>query len=147
MDSRLSTESGKGLHARDGFREAFPMQQNTLSLIGNLATDVALTTTEDDVRVARFRIAVLSGRWDRRANRWVNGEPTYVAVACWRRLADNVASSLRRGDPVVVTGRLKVYSVDRNGRSITRVEVDASCVGPDLNRTTAVPERVLRKAA
>jgi hypothetical protein len=48
---------------------------------------------------------------------------------------------------VVVTGRLKVYSVDRNGRSITRVEVDASCVGPDLNRTTAVPERVLRKAA
>ena len=70
-----------------------------------------MTTTEDDLRVARFRIVVFSRRWDRKNSTWVNGEPTYVAVACWRRLADNVASSLRRGDPVVVTGRLKVFSV------------------------------------
>lgn len=123
------------------------MPQNTLTLIGNLATDVAVTTTEDDLRVARFRIVVFSRRWDRTNSTWVNGEPTYVAVVCWRRLADNVASSLRRGDPVVVTGRLKVLSVERNGRSTTRVEIDASCVGPDLNRTTAVPERALRRAA
>jgi hypothetical protein len=40
-----------------------------------------------------------------------------------------------------------VFSVERNGRSTTRVEIDASCVGPDLNRTTAVPERALRRAA
>ena len=123
------------------------MHQNTLTLIGNLATDVAVTTTQEDLRVARFRIVVSSRRWNRKHSTGVHGEPTYVAVVCCRRLADNVASSLRRGDPVVVTGRLKVFTVDHNGRSTTRVEIDASCVGPDLNRTTAVPERALRKAA
>ncbi len=123
------------------------MQQNTVTLIGALATDVDLTTTDDGVALARFRIVVTTRRLDRRTNAWVNSEPSFVAVTCWRRLAENVAASLRRGDPVLVTGRLKVRSVNRNGRSVTHVEVEASSVGSDLNRTTAVPERVSRTVA
>jgi single-strand DNA-binding protein len=123
------------------------MQQNTVTLIGAMATDVVLTTTDEGVALARFRVIVSSRRLDRRTSTWVNSEPSFVAVACWRRLAENVAGSLQRGDPVLVTGRLKVRSVQRNGRPTTYVEVEASSVGPDLNRTTATLARVSRTVA
>ncbi len=113
------------------------MQQNSLTLIGSLATDVATTTTEAGTAISRFRLAVHSPRWDRSTNSWKNGEPTYVAVACWRRLAENVASSLRRGDPVIVTGKLQVKRDPE--RRVTRVEVDASSVGLDLSRVSVNP--------
>ncbi|MCU0279442.1 MAG: single-stranded DNA-binding protein [Candidatus Nanopelagicales bacterium] len=113
------------------------MEQNSLTLIGTLASDVATTTTESGAKLARFRLAVRPRRWDRTRNTWIDGEPTFVAVTCWRRLAENVAASLRRGDPVIVTGRLRVKR-DPEHR-VTRVEVDAMSVGLDLNRVSVNP--------
>jgi single-strand DNA-binding protein len=123
------------------------MQQNSITLVGALSTDVAATTTQDGQRVARFRLALHSRRWDRATDCWVSSPPTFVEIVCRRRLAENVAVSLRRGDPVVVTGRLQVRQAAQNGRRFTRVVVDAATVGPDLARTTSVPTRRHRDAA
>lgn len=123
------------------------MQQNSITLVGALSTEVAVTTTPDGVRLARFRLVVHARRWDRSTNSLVSSPPTFVEVVCRRRLAENVAASLRRGDPVIVTGRLQVRRVDHNERRVTRVEVDAAAVGPDLARTTSVPGRARDPAA
>lgn len=123
------------------------MQQNSITLVGALSTDVAATTTEDGLRVARFRLVLHSRHWDRSTDSWVNSPPTFVEIVCRRRLAENVAVSLRRGDPVIVTGRLQVRRAEHNERRFTRVVVDAATVGPDLARTTSVPARLHRDAA
>jgi single-stranded DNA-binding protein len=47
--------------------------------------------------------------------------------------------SLHRGDPVIVTGRLRVQ---QSGDSrLARVEIEAVGVGPDLNRVAAALAR------
>ena len=41
---------------------------------------------------------------------WVDGNTSFVTVICWRKLAENLATCLRKGDPVLVRGRLDVRS-------------------------------------
>jgi single-strand DNA-binding protein len=79
---------------------------------------------------------------DRSTGEWADGHTSYVTVICWRKLADNVATCLRKGDPVMVKGRLSVRPYeDKDGVPRTAVEVDASSVGHDLSRGVAQFQR------
>jgi len=82
-----------------------------------------------------LRVSWTNRRRDSATGEWVDGNRSFVNVICWRQLAENVSTCLRRGDPVVVRGRLDVRSfTGRDGQRRTVVDVDASAVGPDLNR-------------
>jgi single-strand DNA-binding protein len=78
-------------------------------------------------------------RWiDRASGEWADGNTSFVTVLCWRRLAANVATCIRRGDPVVVKGRLSIRPYeDKDGNARLAVEVDASSIGHDLSRGVA----------
>jgi single-strand DNA-binding protein len=68
-----------------------------------------------------------------------------VTVLCWRSLADNVAMCLRKGEPVLVRGRLRVREYEgKDGSRGTETEIDASSVGHDLNRGVAHFSRTRR---
>ena len=77
----------------------------TITVRGWLGGDVDLRRA-GDVPVASFRLACTPRRFNRRTETWSDGPTQWYTVTCWRSLADNVARSLRRGDPVVVQGRL-----------------------------------------
>jgi single-strand DNA-binding protein len=69
------------------------------------------------------------------AGEWRDGETTWMTVHCSRALADNVRFSLRKGDPVIVVGRLTTRTFERSdgtGRG-SALQVEASGVGHDLN--------------
>ncbi|MGH3490232.1 MAG: single-stranded DNA-binding protein [Actinopolymorphaceae bacterium] len=69
-----------------------------------------------------------------------------VTVVCWRALAENVAASLHKGEPVVATGRLRVEPWEKDdGRTGTSVEVEAQVVGHDLSRGTSAFRRTRRE--
>jgi single-strand DNA-binding protein len=76
----------------------------------------------------------------------VDGDPNFFVVNCWRTLAENVGSSVGRGDPVVVTGRLRLrtWHKDENSR-IVNAEIDAISVGHDLRWGTTAFHRVRRQ--
>jgi len=105
-----------------------------VTLIGNVVTDVSGTTTPSGAEVAWFRLASTPRRYDRATGRWIDGDTSYVRVSCWRLLARNVVASLSKGDPVVVTGRLRVREWVKDDRRGIAVEIDASAVGHDLAR-------------
>jgi single-strand DNA-binding protein len=67
---------------------------------------------------------------------------TWFSVSCWRTLADNVRDSIRKGDPVVVHGRLQMDVWDRDGRQSVSPLVQAVYVGHDLNRGRSAFDRV-----
>jgi single-strand DNA-binding protein len=71
----------------------------------------------------------------------------YIGVSCWRNLAVNTLASLRKGDSVVVFGKLlfRTYD-DANGVRQSRHEIDALAVGPDLNRVPVDVRRLSRGA-
>lgn len=98
------------------------------------------------ISVANFRLGC-TPRMKRNGD-WVDAETTWYSVSAWRTLADNVGSSVRKGDAVVVHGRLRTESWKRDdGDWSTTLVVDATSVGHDLSRGTstflkaAKPER------
>ena len=97
------------------------------------------------VPVADFRLA--STPRVQRGDGWVDGETTWITVKAFRTLAEHVAHSLRRGDPVIVIGRLRTAVWVRDGVTHERLELDASTVGHDLRRGTSRFRRAPRAGA
>ena len=108
-----------------------------VSLTGYVATQPKYRTVGNGAAVVSMRVAWTTRYIDRGTGEWVDGNTSYVTVSCWRKLADNVALCLRKGDPVVVKGRLSVRPYEKDGIPRTEVDVDASSVGHDLSRGVA----------
>lgn len=109
-----------------------------LSLTGYVASDPRSRETRNGVPQVSMRVA-WTPRWiDRASGEWSDGNTSFVTVLCWRRLAANVATCIRRGDPVVIKGRLSIRPYeDKDGNARLAVEVDASSIGHDLSRGVA----------
>jgi single-strand DNA-binding protein len=114
-----------------------------VSMTGYVATDPWSTTIGDGVPKLSMRVAWTPRHLDRASGEWIDGNTSYLTVICWRKLADNAATCLRKGDPVVVKGRLEVRTYeDKAGVARTAVEVEASSIGHDLCRGVAKFQRV-----
>ncbi|GLY15543.1 single-stranded DNA-binding protein [Kineosporia rhizophila] len=113
-------------------------------LRGNLASDPRFVQFDDGNTVTSFRLASTSSWFDRERNTWVDRRTTYVSVNCRRALADSARQSLRKGHPVVVTGRLWERAWVKEDRSGRTLEVEAETVGHDLTFGISAFTRVVR---
>ena len=82
-----------------------------------------------------------------RAGEWGDEQTMWVTVSCTHRLAEHVRLSLRKGDPVIVVGKLRARRwVDGNGVEHEQLQVRASSVGHDLSVGTSSFYRPRREA-
>jgi single-strand DNA-binding protein len=118
------------------------MYETPITTVGRLVTDVNSRLTMGGDKVANFRIACQERRFDKQSGAWVDGDRMYLAVVCWRKLADGVVASLAKGDQVIVTGRFRVreYTTEDGSRR-SSAEIDARSVGPDLSWQTVLVNR------
>lgn len=117
------------------------MNEPVITIIGNLADDPELRFTQSGVAVAKLRMA-MTPRDKNAAGEWVDGEPFWQDVTCWREMAENVAETLHKGDRVVVFGRMKQRQwEDKEGGKRRSTDLEADAIGPDLFRATAVVTR------
>ena len=110
------------------------MYDTTMTLIGNLVDSPKLRKTKNGHFVASFRVASTPRRYDREQGGWVDGKTLFVTVTCWRALGENVAQSLRKGQPVVVFGRYLQREWEKDEALKTAYELEAIAVGHDLSR-------------
>ncbi len=114
------------------------MNEAQVTMVGFIASTPKLVVTKAGLFVANMRVGMTPRKQDRQTGQWSDGDTSYVTVTCWRALATNVASCLRKGDPVVVKGRMRVRQYDdKHGSQRFVVEVDASTMGHDLSRGVA----------
>lgn len=123
------------------------MNETTVTMVGNLVDEPTLRTTDSGLDVAGFRVAATARRWDAQVGQHVDGAKLFLSVSCWRGLATNVAASLHKGDPVILTGRLSTRLYEKDGQNRTVCELDATAIGPDLARGTARFRRARRDPA
>ena len=109
------------------------MHDTTITVQGYAGTDVDLRSV-GDTSVATFRLAATPRRFDKKAGEWVDAATQWYTVKAWRNLGRNVAYSVRRGDAVIVHGRLVANSWSKDGQDYTSMELEAAMVGHDLNR-------------
>ena len=122
------------------------MNETFVTVVGNLVDDPRLRTIEAGKELASFRIASTSRRFDRDTGRWVDSGQLFLGITCWRTLATNATASLRKGDPVIVNGKLTTRTYEKDGQTRSVCELEALAIGPDLARGTAVFRRSPRAA-
>jgi single-strand DNA-binding protein len=109
-----------------------------LTFSGNLTANPKAGVGRNGSAWANLRVASTSRVFDRAESQWRDGDTVFLDVVCWRRLAENVAVTLERGDRVIVAGRLRQRSYeDAQGARHTVMEIDADSIGPDLSRCPA----------
>jgi single-strand DNA-binding protein len=98
------------MNARPGSRPGFSLGENILSTMitisGNLGDNPELTLTPNGKPTTRLRVAVDS-RHRSAAGEWVDGPTSWYTVIAWDRLAENIVEHGRKGDRVLVHGRLE----------------------------------------
>jgi single-strand DNA-binding protein len=110
------------------------MNDSIITLRGNVGADPVVRSV-GEFSVANFRMACTPRKLNRSTGEWSDGVTQWFSVSAWRQLGENVGRSLRKGDPVVVQGRLSARSyVNKDGLEVNTFEVEATVVGHDLNR-------------
>ncbi|HEV7973608.1 single-stranded DNA-binding protein [Amycolatopsis sp.] len=117
--------------------------ETTVTMVGTVASDLIRRTTKGH-DVVSFWLRSTERRRDKETGTWVDGRQLSVRVTCWRKLAESVLTSLGKGDPVIVTGRMYTGE-DETGEPRSIPELEASAAGPNLNLCTATLRRT-RKA-
>jgi single-strand DNA-binding protein len=116
------------------------MYEIELTVTGYVGTDVDHRETNGGP-LTTFRLASTPRRYDRSLGTWLDEPTTWFSVQCWRGLATNVKSSISKGQPVIVMGRLRTSEWSHNGETHSRLVLDANSVGHDLARGTSVFHR------
>lgn len=105
---------------------------DTITLRGFVASDVRSSTTTHGTSTASFRLGTTERRYDRASNSWVDGHTNWYTIQAFRYLAGHVGCSIKKGQRVMVTGRLRLRQWEHEGRIYHVAEVDAESVGHDL---------------
>jgi single-strand DNA-binding protein len=121
------------------------MNDIQVTLRGNVASDPRHVRFDDGNTLTSFRLASNPRYFDRDRGEWVDRETTYVTVICRKAMASNAAASVRKGHPMVVTGKLRErFWSSSNGRSGQSLEIDAATLGHDLSYGTSEFVRIVR---
>jgi single-strand DNA-binding protein len=116
----------------------------TIALGGHLGRDPELRYTPNGVPVCDLSVATsprvkVGEEWQDR------GETLWFKVSCWRALAEHVAASFKKGDRVLVQGRLLQQTYQRqDGTTGVSMVVDAGLVGADVSRYPIEVKRPVR---
>ena len=113
------------------------MYGTPITIVGNVVDDVANKPTMSGLSRTSFRVASTQRRKDSSTGQWIDGHKFFVNVTFWREAAENVALSLKKGDPVVVTGRIFSRQYVKDEANHVAYEVEPEAIGHDLSRGTS----------
>lgn len=103
---------------------------NNITIIGNVGQQPEMRVTPNGTQVLEFTVATTFGKDDKKQTTWHN-------VTCFGRLAENVASSVQKGNRVVVIGRLDISVSTKSEQKRTFTKIIADNVALDLSFTRA----------
>lgn len=116
---------------------------DTITISGLVATAPRHIVTGEGLPITSFRLASTQRRFDRSNQRWMDGETNWYTITSFRQLAINSATSIGKGDRVVLTGRLKIREWENADRSGINIEIEADSLGHDLMWGTAQFSRTI----
>lgn len=122
------------------------MKEQQIVVTGLVATTARHLVTADGLPITSFRLASATKRFDRTSMEWIDGETNWYTVTSFRGLAINTATSVSKGDRVVVSGSLRIRDWDNGERAGTSVELEAETIGHDLVWGQSTYTRTVHKA-
>jgi len=94
---------------------------NRVILLGNLTRDVEVRYLQSGTAVADIGLAV-NDRRKNQSGEWIE-ETTFVDVTLWGRTAEVAGEYLSKGSPILVEGRLKYDTWEKDGQKRSKLSV------------------------
>lgn len=108
-----------------------------------VGTEPQLSITPQGSAMLKFRAATHDRKRDPETGEWSDAGTNWFSVTCFRTLAENAMESLRRGDRVLIYGKLQIRQFERNdGSAGTSADLEAYGLGHDLKFGTGSFTRV-----
>lgn len=102
-----------------------------ITLVGNLTGDPELRFTPKGDAQAVFTLAV--NERVKQGEEWVDGEAAFYRVTAWRKLGEQAAEHLRKGQRAIIVGKLRPRSYEtKEGQTRLSLEVTADEIGPSI---------------
>jgi single-strand DNA-binding protein len=118
---------------------------STVTLVGNITRDPELRFTTGGRAVANFGVAV--NRRYMVNNEWQE-DVSFIDVVAWAQLGENAAASFKKGDRVIVAGRINQRSWEADdGSKRSKVDVVADALGAELRFATVEIAKTDRSTA
>ena len=108
---------------------------DTIVIRGFTASNPTLAALPNGVPVVNFRLAS-TPRWQDATGTWKEGTTNWYTIKAYRRLAQNIAVSVQKGQPLVISGRQRINRWNRE-----------EGIGHDLNYGTSSFARTVEKRA
>jgi len=108
------------------------MNETYVTVSGNVVGDPVARLTKAEVPFVTFRVASNVRRVNFKTGEYIDAGTNFVNVTAFRALGINLANSLKKGEPVIVYGRMRINQWVNGEKSGTTVEIDAYNVGHDL---------------
>lgn len=105
---------------------------DTITVTGNIATEPDFKRTPAGVAITSFRVASSQRRFDRATGTWVDGVTNFYSISTFRGLAEHAFASFKKGDRVLLTGRLRLREWEAGERRGITAEIDAEAIGHDV---------------
>ena len=103
-----------------------------ITVTGVVGTDPKHHVTAGGLAITSFRLASTRRVFDREKGAWEDGETNWYTVSTFRQLALNASLSIRKGERLIIRGRLRLRAWETGERSGTAVEIEADSIGHDL---------------
>ena len=112
-------------------------------LIGRIGTEPEIKFGQAGNAVLKFRVVTNARR--QVDGKWEDVDTSWWSVTAFRQLAENLAESIKKGDTVIVVGKIKQRTYETpQGEKHSIVEVLAESVGPDLRWAVAQVKKAER---
>ena len=107
-------------------------QQGTSSINGFVAAEPVAFGQAQGLQACSFRLGCTRRYYSSATQTWNEHPTTWITVKAFRSLASNVRLSVRKGDPVIVTGVLNTETWQHDGTNRSRIVIEATSIGHDL---------------
>jgi single-strand DNA-binding protein len=106
-----------------------------VSLIGFVATQPKKIHSKTGTPTVSMRVGWAPRILNKSTGEWSDLPSSFATVWCYRKVAEHASLCLRRGEPIVLRGTLRVREyTDQNGQRRSTVEITADSIGHDISR-------------
>jgi len=108
------------------------------AVAGYVATQPKTGRTKSGTPFLFMRVAWTPRAFSKATGGWSDQQTSFVSVRCYRKVAENAARCVRRGDAITLRGTVQVRDyVDQAGVKRFSVDVVADSLGHDMSRGTS----------
>lgn len=105
-----------------------------ITIQGNVCLEPNLQFTANGSPLCRIRVAAGERKKDELGN-WKDGDTVFLDCTVWGTLAEAAVEVFTKGTPVIVIGRLRSRTIEKDGAKQTYWSVDVDSLAVDAKKS------------